>query len=67
MIIYSKKRSFGKNCEVSQFTLGTMRATENLDKMYTLIKTAYHTGINHIETAASYGKAEILIWEVLNE
>ena len=67
MIINSKKRLFGKGCNVSLFTLGTMRATENLEKMYTLVKTAYHTGINHLETAASYGKAEILIGEALNK
>ena len=58
MIAHSKKRSFGKGCDVSLFTLGTMRATENLDKMYKLIKIAHHTGINHIETASAYGKAE---------
>ena len=67
MIIHSKKRSFGKDCNVSLFTLGTMRATENLDKMYLTIKNAYHTGINHIETAASYGKSEILIGEALKK
>ena len=65
MIINSKKRSFGKNCNVSLFTLGTMRATQNLDKMYRLIKSAHYTGINHLETAASYGKAEILIGKAL--
>ena len=65
MMINSKKRSFGKNCNVSLFTLGTMRATENLDKMYRLIKSAHYTGINHLETAASYGKAEILIGKAL--
>ena len=67
MIINSQKRSFGKGCNVSLFTLGTMRATENLDKMYSLIKSAYHTGINHLETAASYGKAEILIGKALKK
>ncbi len=65
MIIHSKKRSFGKRCNVSLFTLGTMRATENFDKMYSLIKSAYHIGINHLETAASYGNAEILIGKAL--
>ncbi len=65
MSINSKKRSFGKGCNVSLFTLGTMRGTENLNKMYSLIKSAYHAGINHLETAASYGNAEILIGEAL--
>ena len=67
MIINSQKRSYGKGCNVSLFTLGTMRATENLDKMYSLIKSAHHTGINHLETAASYGKAEILIGKALKK
>ena len=67
MIIHSKKRSFGKGCNVSLFTLGTMRATKSLDKMYSLIKTAHHAGINHLETAASYGNAEILIGKALEK
>ena len=67
MILHSQKRSFGKGCDVSLFTLGTMRATENLDKMYSLIKNAHIAGINHLETAASYGKAEILIGEALKK
>ena len=67
MIIQSKKRSYGKRCDVSLFTLGTMRATESLDKMYSLIKIAHHAGINHLETAAAYGNAEILIGESLKK
>ena len=67
MILHSQKRSYGKGCNVSLFTLGTMRATENLDKMYSLIKSAHRAGINHLETAASYGKAEILIGEALKK
>ncbi len=67
MILHSQKRSFGKGCNVSLFTLGTMRATENIDKMYSLIKSAHNAGINHLETAASYGKAEILIGEALKK
>ncbi len=67
MIIKSKRRSFGKGRDVSLFTLGTMRATENLDKMYSVIKSAHHTGINHLETAAAYGNSEILIGEALEK
>ena len=67
MILHSQKRLFGKGCNVSLFTLGTMRATEDLDKMYLLIKSAHHAGINHLETAASYGKAETLIGEALEK
>ena len=55
MIINSQKRSFGKGAKVSLFTLGTMRATESLEKMHNIIKSAHHVGINHIETAPSYG------------
>ena len=61
MIINSQKRSFGRGAKVSLFTLGTMRATESLEKMYSIIKNAYYVGINHIETAPSYGDAESLI------
>jgi len=61
MIINSQKRSFGRGAKVSLFTLGTMRATESLEKMYGIIKNAYYAGINHIETAPSYGDAESLI------
>ena len=67
MIINSLKRSFGKVSNMSLFTLGTMRATGNFDKMYSLIKTAHSSGINHLETAASYGDAEILIGKALKK
>ncbi len=65
MVINSHKRSFGKASKVSLFTLGTMRAAQSLEKMYFIIKNAYYFGINHIETAASYGNSEILIGEAL--
>ena len=67
MIIQSKKRSFGKGCNVSSFTLGTMRLTENVDKMYSLIKSAHNAGINHLETAAAYGNAEMLLGKALKK
>ncbi len=67
MIIHSQKRSFGKGSKVSLFTLGTMRATDNLEKMYRIIKNAHYAGINHLETAASYGNAEILIGKALKK
>ena len=44
-----------------------MRATESLDKMYLILKNAHDSGINHIETAASYGNAEILIGSALKK
>ena len=61
MIINSQKRSFGKGAKVSLFTLGTMRSTESLERMCSVIRNAYYVGINHIETASSYGDAESLI------
>ena len=67
MISKSEKRAFGKTSKVSLFTLGTMRATESLDKMYLILKNAHNSGINHIETAASYGNAEILIGSALKK
>ncbi len=67
MIINSQKRLFGKGCNVSLFTLGTMRATENSDKMFCIIKNAYYAGINHLETAQSYGNAENLIGKALKK
>ena len=48
MIINSQKRSFGRGAKVSLFTLGTMRATESLEKMHGIIKNAHLVGINHI-------------------
>ena len=67
MIINSRKKSFGKGAKVSLFTLGTMRATESFEKMYNIIRNAYYVGINHIETAPSYGNAEILIGKALEK
>ena len=67
MIINSQKRSFGKGSKVSLFTLGTMRVTGSLEKMYWIIKNAHYAGINHLETAASYSDAEILIGKALKK
>ena len=67
MIINTQRRSYGKAANVSLFTLGTMRATKNLSEMYSIIKSAHQIGINHLETAASYGHAEILIGKVLKK
>ena len=67
MIINSKKRSFGIGSKVSAFTLGTMRLTESPEKMYEIIKLAHLAGINHLETAPSYGKAELFLGDSLNK
>ncbi len=55
------RRSFGKGRKVSLFTLGTMRSVESAEQMYSVIKEAYFTGINHIETAPVYGPAETFL------
>ena len=44
-----------------------MRAVDNADKMYQVIKHAYFAGINHIETAQSYGRAEYFIGKALEK
>ena len=67
MIINSTKRPFGIGSKVSIFTLGTMRATGSFNEMYDVIKSAYFAGINHIETAPSYGDAEIFIGMALDQ
>ena len=67
MIINSQKRSFGIGSKVSLFTLGTMRAADSSTKMYDIIKFAYLSGINHLETAPSYGNAEVFIGSALNK
>lgn len=67
MIINSTKRPFGIGSKVSIFTLGTMRATDNFDQMYRVIRSAHFAGINHIETAPSYGKAETFIGMALEK
>ena len=59
------QRPFGKGAKVSLFTLGTMRAAGSLEQMSEVLKAAFHAGINHIETAPVYGKAEELLGKVL--
>ena len=63
----SQKRSFGIGSKVSTFTLGTMRAAESASKMYEIVKCAHYAGINHIETAPSYGKAETFLGTALDK
>ena len=67
MTINSQKRSFGKGAKVSLFTLGTMRALESSEQMYQILKQSNFAGINHIETAPSYGNAEKFIGQALNK
>ena len=67
MIVNSQKRLFGIRTKVISFTLGTMRAADNAEKMYQVIKYAHFAGINHIETAQSYGRAEYFIGKALEK
>ncbi len=60
-------KNFGKGRAVSTFTLGTMRAVESSSQMYEVVKSAIAAGINHIETAPSYGPAETLLGKVLKK
>jgi predicted aldo/keto reductase-like oxidoreductase len=52
------RRPFGDGPPVSLFTLGTMRALASPQAMEAVLRRAVHAGINHIETAPSYGPAQ---------
>ncbi len=62
----AKRHQFGNNCKVSLFTLGTMRAINSSEQMYEVVKSAYSIGINHIETAPSYGQAESFLGNAIS-
>ncbi len=62
-----ERRAFGPKKKVSLFTLGTMRAIESIEQMYSVLKEASLIGINHIETAPSYGPAETLLGESIKK
>ena len=52
-------RRFGKtNLSYSVFSLGTMRCLASEELMVRTVEAAIALGINHIETARSYGKSE---------
>ncbi|HIJ82681.1 MAG: aldo/keto reductase [Magnetococcales bacterium] len=74
-----ERRKFGATgCHLSVFTLGTMRflngwdaphdhlPEESIENAHSVITAALKAGINHIETARSYGKSEGLIGQVLS-
>ncbi len=63
----AKRNRFGTGPQVSLFTLGTMRAIESVEQMYSVIKEACLIGINHIETAPAYGPSEKFIGESLKK
>ncbi|WP_320674250.1 aldo/keto reductase [Prochlorococcus sp. MIT 1341] len=52
------RRPLGSNSLVSLFTLGSMRAASSQEAMYSVVKEAFQAGINHLETAPTYGPAE---------
>jgi len=57
-------RRFGKtDLNVSAFSLGTMRCLSSPDMVYRTVERALELGINHIETARSYGKSEQYLGE----
>ncbi len=60
-----QRNSFGIGPKVSLFTLGTMRANESIEQMYSVVKEACLAGINHVETAPAYGLAESLLGEAI--
>ena len=59
------RRQFGRGPEVSPFTLGTMRALGSAEQMYKVVKASLSAGINHLETAPSYGPAESFLGNAL--
>ncbi|MEB3194638.1 MAG: aldo/keto reductase, partial [Cyanobacteriota bacterium] len=54
----ASRRPFGDGRPVSLFTLGTMRALDSPQALEAVVRRAVAVGINHIETAPSYGPAE---------
>ena len=56
--IPAERRPFGRGPAVSVFCLGTMRATGSPAQMAAVLEAALAAGINHIETAPAYGRAE---------
>ncbi len=61
------RRTFGEGGQVSLFTLGTMRALDSQESMYCVLKEACLAGINHIETAPSYGNAQSYLGQALKQ
>lgn len=61
-------RRFGKtNLNLSVFSLGTMRYLSSGKVAIQTIQAAIAAGINHIETAPSYGQSEIYLGNALQE
>ncbi|MEL6383599.1 MAG: aldo/keto reductase [Cyanobacteria bacterium J06626_18] len=59
-------RRFGKtDLSLSVFSLGTMRSLASADTFQAIVHAAIDQGINHIETARSYGQSEVLLGRAL--
>jgi uncharacterized protein len=63
--VFPERRPFGAGPEVSLFSLGTMRALGSAEQMLEVLEGALEAGINHIETAPSYGPAEAYLGQAL--
>lgn len=61
-----KYRRFGKtNLWISVFSLGTMRCLSSFEEAVGTLEKAISLGINHLETASSYGKSETYLGQAL--
>ncbi|MEL6442333.1 MAG: aldo/keto reductase [Cyanobacteria bacterium J06621_8] len=61
-------RRFGKtNLNLSMFSLGTMRCLASPQTYFQTIKQAIAQGINHLETARSYGNSESYLGQALQD
>lgn len=59
-------RRFGRTeLPLSVFSLGTMRCLDAPETLAQTVKAALELGINHLETAPSYGKSEAYLGRVL--
>jgi hypothetical protein len=60
------KRRFGKTeLKLAVFSLGTMRCLGSPQIMAATVNRALELGINHLETAPSYGKSEVYLGQAL--
>lgn len=63
-----RQRRFGKTeLNLSVFSLGTMRCLDNRQTYLQTIKEAIALGINHLETASSYGQSETYLGQALHD
>ncbi len=63
-----RQRRFGKtNLNLSVFSLGTMRCLASASVATATVDSAIALGINHLETARSYGQSEVFLGKALQE